>query len=436
MVFSFHINRSNIQNFTIMKYSTLLRSFIAAIALSATVQTVSAQSFTVRLKDGATQSYNTSDIERISFSPDNYDPSVEDKAVLFETPANTYIVSRSGDYAFYPVLPSGKEISGLAKVDWIWAQKQTETDTEQKLVDDVRLDGDKVRFTATGNYGNVALAGFNDEGTIVWVWLLWMTPQPEEREFDGGSVFLDRLMGATSGNAADGKRTWGAVVYQWGRPVPIFGGYAEEYEKNGETFNEARKWTVMNPKYNLEWKVEKTNATIEEAIAAPTTFFAGANANWLAEADPELWGAEKTDYDPSPAGYTIPMWTDWGESFFDHLNIIEDESGAFYSYNGADTYFPHGNLNRLYDTGENVIGYSGYMSWNREYYLDDSAGFIDDPNCPWSLEQLLQMGLVSYAPSRIDLQFHDSGFTKTTNTPANPSFAIPVRCVKVKTSAD
>lgn len=96
MVFSFHINRSNIQNFTIMKYSTLLRSFIAAIALSATVQTVSAQSFTVRLKDGATQSYNTCDIERISFSPDNYDPSVEDKTVLFETPANTYIVSQSG----------------------------------------------------------------------------------------------------------------------------------------------------------------------------------------------------------------------------------------------------------------------------------------------------------------------------------------------------
>lgn len=419
-----------------MKYTTLLRRFTMAIVFVAVTSTVSAQSFTVHFKDGTIKTYNNSDVENISFSPESYIPPVEDDPVLFSEPANTYIVSRAGEYAFYPVRPSGQKIEGLTKVDWIWAQKLEATDTEQKLVSDVCLEDDKVKFTATGNNGNAVLAGFNNEGKILWVWLLWMTPDPEEKEFEDGVMFLDRLIGATSADPSDGKRTWGVVVYQWGRPVPIFGGFEDEYADNGETFNEARKWTVMNPEYGLEWKVEKSNATIEEAIAAPTTFFAGSNCNWLAEANQKLWGAEKGDYDPSPAGYKIPSSTDWGESFFDYLDIFEDESGAVYSYNGFDSYFPHGNQNRLYDTGENVIGLPGYMSWNAEYFLDDPAGFASNPNCPWSLEELIQMGLVSYFPSRLNLQFQDSAFAKTTCSPANASFALPIRCVKIRTTSE
>lgn len=414
-----------------MKYMTLLRTFTMAIAMAAMAPTMSSQSFTVHLKDGSVQSYNNRDVEHISFSPDDYDPTGDEKTILLSEPANTYIISKAGNYEFYPVLPSGKEIAGLSKVDWIWAQKLQDTDTEQQLVSDVSLDGDKVKFTASGNTGNVALAGFDDNGTVVWVWLLWMTPTPEEKEFESGSIFLDRLMGATSAEPADGTRTWGAVVYQWGRPVPIFGGFDEEFGDEA-VFAEARRWTVMNPQYNMEWKVEKNNVTLEESIAAPTTFFTGNNSNWLVETNMELWGVEKTDYDPSPAGYKIPASAEWGKTIFDHITIFEDQSGAYYTYKDKNTYFPHGNQNRLYNTGENVIGVPGYMSWNSDYFLDDPAGMADNPNCPWSLEELIQMGLVRYSPARIIMFFHDTAFSPSVQSPTSPSFALPIRCVKVQ----
>lgn len=401
------------------------------IAITVMASTASARSFTIKLKDGSTKTFNNSDVERIEFSPDDPD---DGSTISLGDPANTYIVSREGNYSFNPVLPSGKEIEGLAKVDWIWAQKLNATDTGQQLVENVRLDGDKVKFTAKGNYGNVALAGFNGEGKIVWVWLLWMTPQPEEKEFAGGATFLDRLIGATSAADADGYHTWGAVVYQWGRPVPIFSGFADEYDDKGETFNEARKWTIMNPAYGLEWKVVKKSTTMEESIAAPTTIFTGAYGkwNWLGKRTPGLWDVAKTDYDPSPAGYKIPSWSDWGTTFFSHIAVNKEGTGSVYTYNGSDCYFPHGVLNRSYDTGENIVGGNGYMSWNCEYYVDDFRGLLDDPDNKYTVEELIEKDLVLYTPTRLVLQLKDTGFEKTLTTSASPSFSLPIRCVKIQ----
>ena len=411
-----------------MNLKSISRALTLAFSIAALSMTVSAQSFTVHLKNGDTQSYNNDEVERIVFSPDNYVPGGNDTFV-FEEPANTYIVSRPGEYDFKAVLPSGKEIEGISKVDWIWAQKLDPQDTDQKLVSDVRFEDGRVRFKATGNYGNVAVAGFNGSGKIVWVWLLWMTPQPEEKEFEGGGMFLDRFMGATSANPEDNQRTWGVVLYQWGRPVPIFGGFEEEFSEFGQTFDSARKWTVMNPEYGLEWKVENEAATMEESIAAPTTFFTK-NGNWLPERSTELWAIDKTDYDPSPAGYKLPAYTDWGESFFDNIVVMGDKTGAIYSFNGSESYFPHGIQNRLYDTGVNVLGLPGFMSWNCEYYLNDFSGVLDNPNFPYTLEEAIEMGYVYYTPSRLSVSL--IGGLSSVNAAANPSFAIPIRCVRIK----
>ena len=152
-----------------MNLKSISRALTLAFSIAALSMTVSAQSFTVHLKNGDTQSYNNDEVERIVFSPDNYVPGGNDTFV-FEEPANTYIVSRPGEYEFKAVLPSGKEIEGISKVDWIWAQKLDPQDTDQKLVSDVRFEDGRVRFKATGNYGNVAVAGFNGSGKIVWVW--------------------------------------------------------------------------------------------------------------------------------------------------------------------------------------------------------------------------------------------------------------------------
>lgn len=358
---------------------------------------------------------------------------VEDPVSHFSEPANTYIVSSEGEYSFDACKPNGEIIPGIESAGWIWATKAEETSTEQELVSDVRYENGKIYFTATGNRGNAVVAAFNANNESVWVWLLWFTEQPEDKDFEGGAQFMDRFMGATSANEADGKKTWGVILYQWGRPVPLFGGYEDEWDINGETLNEAYKWTVLNPDYNYEWKVEKNNATMSESIAAPTTFFAGSNGNWLATQDPSLWEEEKTVYDPCPAGYKLPAFTDWGENFLTILEDKEDESGATYTYNGSVSYFPAGNQNREYSTGENIVGYPGFMCWNASYYFNDFLNCLGDPNCPYKTpEELIANGLAKYTPTRMNVQVIKDTAVKAVRAAANPAFAIPVRCMKIK----
>lgn len=356
-------------------------------------------------------------------------------ATVFETPANTYIVSEAGDYEFYTKKVSGVEIDGVAKVDWIWATRQAETDTEQTLVSDIAYENGKVSFTASGAEGNVVFAAFNSEGKIIWEWLIWCTDQPEDIEFASGAVFGDRFIGATSCNPEDGTKTWGCISYQWGRIAPIFTGYEDEYTADGTLFAQARKWTIMNPEYGLEWKVEKKLATVEEAIAAPTTFFMGnGGGTWITAEDRTLWGTVKTDYDPSPAGYRLSSSEDWGEDFIKSLNIAADESGATYTHNGKSTYFPSSVKNRDAMSGEAIVGFSGFMSYNCDYKLHDPMGYstlVGTPNFKYTLDDLVAMGLVSYYPTRVAIMFK-LGTVSETNSVSNPAFSIPVRYVKIK----
>jgi len=419
-----------------MKNFTSYRSLSSVLALASVALTLCAQSFTVHFKNGNTQTFNHADVDCISFSPDSYEPG-GNETFTFSEPANTYIVSRAGDYEFFTNLPSGKAIEGVADVDWIWAQKADPADTEQHLLSDVNYSDGKVSFTATGNYGNAALAAFDSEGKVIWVWLLWMTPKPEEKSLEGGATILDRFMGATGATKEDGKKAWGAVVYQWGRPVPIFAGFEDEWDSEGETFNEARKWTVMTPAYGLEWTVEKKCATLEESIAAPTTFFTGNPVGtWQSDTDYTLWGSEKTDLDPSPAGYRIPDGDKWGDNYVDIIKVEADQSGAYYTFEGSTSWFPAGNQNRLYDTGENVVGSPGYMCWNASVVIDDYLGVLDNPNMQqYTLEELIDMGLIDRFVSRLSISCvndPDIYTFKETKAKANPSFALPVRCVKIK----
>lgn len=414
-----------------MKNFTFHRAVTAAAAVAGFAFAICAQSFTVHFKNGNTQTFNHADVDCISFSPESYEPG-SGETFTFTEPANTYIVSRAGDYEFYPKHVSGTDIEGVVKADWIWAQKLDAADTEQALISDVRLEDGMVRFTATGNYGNAAVAGFDDAGKVVWVWLIWMTPTPEDNLIEGDNLLIDRFMGATGATKEAGKKAWGVIVYQWGRPVPIFGGFEDEWDENGETFNEARKWTVMNPEYGFEWKVEKRAVSFEEAIATPTTFFT-LNAKWLDVENRDLWGAEKTDNDPSPAGYKIPCAEQWGENYMDNLEYMEDESGVRYNYNGNYSWFPAGNQNRMYDTGENVVGYPGYMCWNAEYRLDDFLGVLDNPQFKdYTIEELIAMGLIrGYFPTRLSINCNPDAMQGGTKALANSSFGFPIRCIRI-----
>ena len=323
--------------------------------------------------------------------------------------ANCYIVSEKGQYSFIPLHVSGKPIERIDKVDWIWTTKVADRE-EQLLLSDVHYDGSKVYLTTTGEEGNAIIAGFDKDGTIVWVWHIWCTDPPKTMQYENGAVFMDRNLGATSADPSEGKATWG-LVWQWGRPTPFFAGYEEtEWEKEN-VFTECVRWTILNPKYLKKWQVETKAVDLATAIAHPTTFyFEDKSCDWHYPIDLTLWGGVKTDYDPSPAGFHIPQVSQWEEL----MNKVpsEDMSGFYYSFNGKSSWWPASGSGREFDTGCNIIGKGGIFVWSStaEYFTDPVLGFNNAP---------MAYRLTYQIPA-------DFMFTKTMG---NRSFAHAIRCV-------
>lgn len=350
----------------------------------------------------------------------------EDPFASAGEPANTYVISEPGGHSFETKRVSGTPIEGIAKVDWIWATKIAESDTQQRLISDIVYDDGKVTFNASGERGDVVLAAFDQSGTVIWTWLIWCTDEPQTMEFASGSVFQDRLLGATGATKQDGRKAWNTIVYQWGRCVPIFGGYEDEFDSKGETFNEARKWTVMNPAYGFEWKaLQETTTTMAGSFAAPTTFFSGFTTDlkgdtiyhWLDHDDMTLWSeGAKTDYDPCPAGYRLPQAEDWGD-LLDRLVPEDDLSGATYTYNGHTAWIPVSGCGRMFSTGEYVKGISSqFMLWNGRISKDNWM----DPSRPEFDE---------YFASRVTIGLE--GSMSGTDVRANRTFAFATRCVAI-----
>ena len=349
----------------------------------------------------------------------------EKKASLGD-PANTYIVTKAGTHSFLAKKVDGTDIN-IVSADWIWATKQNAEDTEQKLISNVSYKDGIVSFEHTGEKGNAVIAGFNDKGESVWTWLIWSTDMPEDIAFETGAVFQDRFIGATGATQESGKAACGVINYQWGRPVPIFGGYDDEWGEN-EVFNEARKWTVVNPKYPYEWKVEKKTVTKEESIAAPLTFFVGLSdylTTWLNVIDKTLWQpGDKTNYDPCPAGYKLPQPGDWSDCM-NKITVVQKDGviiGGEYKYSGKTTWFPSGSNGRAYDTGENVLGvYPGLFMYNGSHFCE-----------------MWEFGIPGFGtkydfPSRVIVDFtkiDNQSFTNS-NSVGNASFAHTTRCVKM-----
>lgn len=323
--------------------------------------------------------------------------------------ANCYIIPEEGKYSFVPLHVSGKPIENVKKVDWIWSTKVNES-SEQKLLTNVSYENGRVCLTATGEKGNIVIAAFDENGKIVWVWHIWCTDTPKTMKYENGAVFMDRYLGAVSAEQADGKATWG-LVWQWGRITPFFAGYDDTEWDVANAFTEARKWTILNPKYNLEWKFDAHSVSIEEAIAQPTVFFYDKKTcDWHNNIDLKLWGSVKTDYDPSPAGYHIPQTSQWEEL----KNFVpkKDLSGATYTFGNNEAWWAASGGGREFDSGCNIIGEGDIFVWSStaEYVTDPFAGMKDFP--------------VAY---RLIYQFK-SNFLYL-KAMGNRSFAHTIRCV-------
>lgn len=374
-------------------------------------------------------------------------------------PANTYIVSAAGYYGFEPLKVDGSVIN-VESVDWLWATSDEPFAKEQNIIHDVQLVDGVVTFRTYGNEGSAVIVGFDAMGEVAWTWLIWCTDAPKTLQVTENSYFLDRAIGATAATQAEGKKCWHMIMYQFGRISPFFSGYEDEWTDE-ELFQGARQWTVVNPALaaGFQWNVSHLQQpTRAAADKNPMTFYTGN----LAQKDGVWYGGEwnedflygawygvkqetgdwvrtKTNYDPCPAGYQVPLASDWGK-FSDFLERLQPAGndvpkvasgemreedadktdwGWYYTYNGDTSWFPCGNSNRQDISGLLIRGFTGTtMLWNASIFdLGIMEGNLGIPS--------------NMFPSRWCFLL-DKTAMQNADMPSNPSFAIGVRCVKIR----
>ena len=310
----------------------------------------------------------------------------------FETlePANCFIVSESGTYAFEPVKGNSSDLVGdVSSVEVLWESFGTsETPEVGSLISSVSVEGKWIVFKVPDPYseGNAVIAAKDASGTILWSWHIWLTDQPMGHIYNNSAgIMMDRNLGATSAIPGDVGAL--GLLYQWGRKDPFLG--SSSISENIEA-----KSTLIWP--SAVSSNGSFNDAIEYAVQHPTTFITFdqeySNFDWYyvgynSSTDDTRWQSDKTIYDPCPAGWRVPDGGDngvWsiakGLSYnrsYDNTNEGMNFSGDFGS--SSTIWYPVSG-SRYYTSGELVsVGSRGdYWSvtpyGNRAYAL----AFIND----------------------------------------------------------
>ena len=262
--------------------------------------------------------------------------------------SNCYIVSEPGVYSFDATVIGNGEFGLVpdagfhtdspnvspASVELLWEDRPG-------VVQSVYYQDGRIGFYSSGIEGNALLAAKDASGTIVWSWHIWTIDGLTDHVYvneSGTFTVMDRNLGALSNSRGEGDQ-WKLSVgtyYQWGRKDPLVESH----------------YSAVN---NL--------VSINDAIAAPSTFFYS-GSYWIQEENEVLWSPErKTVYDPCPVGYKIAthdIWTGFSVSG-------NNDKGLYFIYdgNGQMSWYPSSSW---IDTGGRLINhdYESYI-WAAEY---------------------------------------------------------------------
>lgn len=320
--------------------------------------------------------------------------------------SNCYIVPKAGIYSFDASVIGNREFGLMdgfhtdnvkispSSVSLLWEDRNG-------VVLSPSMDGNKVRFIATGREGNALLAVNDANGQTLWSWHIWVTDQPQEQVYvnnKGTFTVLDRNLGATH-NASDDWMNSRGLVYQWGRKDPF---------TMGEYGN-----TAM-------FSINNTQVSIAEAIANPTVFEGSTYRGWVSPDNTQMWNpSRKTIYDPCPIGYRVSIRDVWSGFLQDDLT---SQYGITEKYNVSGGWdkgwnFLYNGVNSTYYPASPRIDYDGYyLGWNTtEYSHMWSAEYSHERNA-----YRLYFYFYNDASSHIEL-YYSTGET---------SAAYPVRCMK------
>lgn len=243
-------------------------------------------------------------------------------------------------------------------------------DVSPTFITNVQLAANHKSFTATldGQPGNAVVAIYDNSGTILWSFHIWVT-EHADHDYGNGYKVMDRNLGAVS--IVPGTYQSNSLLYQWGRKDPFVSG---DNSQNATTpiaiYNEQGTTSYETPVSS-----NSTRGTIEWAIAHPNTYIMykskSSSGNyigndWMIEYNDALWGnpegftnpkpetIRKSIYDPCPEGYMVAPNDVWVNS--DKTTSVfptEDQfgegegwitadklKGLLVTINGYQTYYP------------------------------------------------------------------------------------------------
>lgn len=222
---------------------------------------------------------------------------IEDLSKNCKETANSYVISKPGNYEFPLVygcgIKNGKEnpnsyaignildykgeiintpeiqykIKGIKIISW---------DNSKEILNNLRIEKDYVKFSINKvpeGGANYVIAIFDDQEKIIWSWHLWLCNYIKDIKI-GDYTLLNIPLAS---KLEDGKINIG--YYQWGRKDPILDNIS---------------------------KIVKRSSNTMEAIQNPETLYYNAASTWSWIDSSNYWGKEKTIYDPCPAGYKVP----------------------------------------------------------------------------------------------------------------------------------
>ncbi len=267
-------------------------------------------------------------------------------------PANCYIISAPGTYKFPLVKGNDPDatLDAATSAEVLWETENLgPAPAKGSVVNNVSSNGGFVFFDVPSPMkdGNALIAAKDVNGNILWSWHIWLCagydPDASAQTLAGkDKAMMDRNLGALSNSYNASHALSNGFFYQWGRKDP-FPGSLQNYiaSTTGGTF-----FTVMGTQTSFV-ESTSTTGTLSYAIAHPTEFLCpvAPKTNWLYRVNSTLWGAEKTIYDPCPAGWKVPK-TYVVDSNYQNVEAEEAWSGVTYERvsNASDGYGAYFNL--------------------------------------------------------------------------------------------
>ena len=220
--------------------------------------------------------------------------------------ANCYVLTAPGAYKI-PALKGNSEdsVGNVFGVELVWETYNNAEDvTANSVIAEVDFDNDNLYFKTPDalKAGNALIAAKDSEGKIIWSWHIWIPATTIESSTFGdiySAPLMDRNLGAlvAATTTSVPVESFG-LHYEWGRKDPFVGALSISDNHFAKVSG-----TPISVGYEM---------TVAETIANPATYAVFTEADswgdWLSPSnDATLWqDAEKTIYDPCPAGYRVP----------------------------------------------------------------------------------------------------------------------------------